>query len=178
MKRVSDIIGMAVVDSKGSPVGEVERVICSRTRGRVLGITLKRKRPGRGRTTVYYRDILSFGDDLLIINDRAPARDLDMPDISRTVEGEDITGYLVLTADGKEIGVIKDTVIGENSGIIEGYMVAGDLFEDLIKGRKLLRLDNTAAVGKGCVVLDTVEIDSLDSPGGLENLLKLNNQKQ
>jgi uncharacterized protein YrrD len=178
LKRVSDIIGMTVVDSKGSPIGEVERVICSRTRGRVLGITLKRKRPGRGRAVVHYRDILSFGDDLLIVHDRAPGRDLDMPDIGRPEDGEDITGYLVLTADGREIGVIKDTVIGENSGTIEGYIIAGDLFEDLIKGRKLLRLDNTAAVGKGCVVLDTVEIDSLDSPGGLENLLKLNNQKQ
>lgn len=178
MKRVSDIVGMTVVDSKGSPVGEVERVICSRTRGRVLGISLKSKMPGRGKTIVHYRDILSFGDDLLIINDRASGRDLDMPDISRPVEGEDITGYSVLTADGREIGVIKDTVIGETSGTIEGYIIAGDLFEDLIKGRKLLRLDNTAAVGKGCVVLDTIEVGSLDSPGGLENILKLNNQKQ
>ena len=178
LKRVSDIIGMTVVDSKGSPVGEVERVICSRSRGRVLGISLKRKRSGRGSTVVHYRDILSFGDDVLIINDKAAGRDQDMPDISRPMEGEDITGYLVLTADGREIGVIKDTVIGENSGVIEGYMVAGDLFEDLIKGRKFLRLDNTAAVGKGCVVLDTIEVGSLDSPGGLENLLKLNNQKQ
>lgn len=178
LKRVSDIIGMTVVDSKGSPVGEVERVICSRTRGRVLGITLKRKRQGKGSTVVHYRDILSFGDDILIINDRAPGRDLDMPDIGRPVEGEDITGYSVLTADGREIGMIRDTVIGENSGTIEGYIVAGDLFEDLIKGRKLLRLDNTAAVGKGCVVLDTIEVGSLESPGGFENLLKLNNQKQ
>jgi uncharacterized protein YrrD len=175
LKRVSDIVGMKVVDSKGSSVGEVERVICSRTRGRVLGIALKRKRTGREKI-VHYRDILSFGDDLLIISDRAVGRNPDGPEISRPVEGEDITGYLVLTANGKEIGVVKDTVIGENSGTIEGYMVAGDLFEDLLKGRKILRLDKTVTVGNGCVVLDTLEPENFKSPGGLENLLKLNDK--
>lgn|GEM_PF-2896046 len=174
LKRVSDIVGMTVVDSKGSPVGEVARVLCSRTRGRVLGIIVKRRRLARGGTVVHYKDILSFGDDLLIINDKSAGQNRDIPDISSPAEGEDVTGYSVITADGRELGVIRDTVIGESNGSIEGYLVAGDLFEDLLRGRKLLKLERSAVVGKGTVVLgDGAAADGTVKSGGLENLLRL-----
>ncbi|MGI6703427.1 MAG: PRC-barrel domain-containing protein [Clostridia bacterium] len=175
MKRVSDIVGMKVVDSEGSPVGEVARVLCSRTRGRVLGIEVKKRKYARGGTVVHYRDILSFGDDLLIINDKNTGPNRDIPDIGSPGEGEDIIGYSVITADGSDMGIIRDTVIGEANGNIEGYLVAGDLFEDLLRGRKLLKLDKTEVVGKRTVVLgDGAIADEAVKSGGLENLLRFN----
>ncbi len=176
MKRISDIVGMEVVDSKGNPMGEVEKVICSRTRERVMGIILKRKRFAKGNAMVHYKDILSFGDDLLIVNDRVLTKPSEIPpDISRALEEKDITGYSVLTAEGKEIGAIRDTVISEANGRLEGYLVAGDLFEDLMKGRKILKLERSAIVGNGFITLEDNNTDDMGKKsGGLTNLLKIN----
>ncbi len=175
MKRISDIVGMAVVNSEGNPMGEVDRVLCSRIRGRVMGIILKRKKISRNNAIVHYKDILSFGDDLLIINGRLLSQPSNIPEIDHALEEEDIMGYSVLTAEGREIGEVRDTVINEASGNIEGYLVAGDLYEDLMKGRKVLKLDKSAIVGNGSVILDGNEAaDRSQKPGGLENLLKLN----
>lgn len=176
MKKVSDIIAMEVVDSGGNPIGEVERVLCSRTRGRIMGITLKQRRPVRGNAVIHYKDILSLGDDLIIVNNRSTAGDgSDHGEMDRGAENEDVTGYTVLNADGKEMGKITDTVISEANGSIEGYLVAGDLFVDLIEGRKLLRLERSAIVGNGSIMLDhEAEGKDLQKKGGLKSLLKLN----
>ena len=180
MKKVSDIVGMEVVDSKGGTIGEVEEVLCSRARGRIMGIIIKRKKPARGQAIVHYKDILSFGDDLLIVNDRLTKNNADIPpDIVRTLEEEDITGYTVITAEGKELGTISDVMISDANGSIEGYLVAGDLFDDLVKGRKMLRLERTAVVGNGYITLDDNNTDrSVHETGGLKNILKLNEKNK
>ena len=176
MKKVSDIVGMEVVDSKGGAIGEVEGVLCSRARGRIMGIKIRRKKPARGQAIVHYKDILSFGDDLLIINDRLITNSADIPpEIGRVLEEEDVTGYTVLTVEGKELGTISDVMISEANGSIEGYLVAGDLFDDLVKGRKMLRLERTAMVGNGHITLDENSTGrSVHETGGLKNIFKLN----
>lgn len=176
MKKMSEIIGLKIVDSKGNFIGEVEKVVYSRSNGRVLGIIFHKGKIIRDIAAVLFKDIQNIGQDAIIIMDGDILVDpFKIVGISNVLEKEqDIVGYPVLTVDGTEIGEVKDIVIDEIRGNIQGYILSGDFIEDLMEGRKMLKLDNCVTVGKGAVIVDNCRSDSnsFSQSGGLKNLLK------
>lgn len=175
MKKISDIAGMKVLDSRGKLIGEVEKVVYSRSRNKIPGIILKRNRLIKNHTAVQFKDIISFGGDVLIINPNSTVNPSNVVEISRIFEEElDITGYRVYTSEGIEIGTIKDLLFDETSGVVQGYLLAGDFVEDLMNGRKILRLDDISIIGEGTIILNNGSVDYSALPNsGLKNLLGL-----
>lgn len=172
MKKISQIVGMPVIDAKGNLIGEVERVVYSKKRGRVLGVIFKKGRIVRDKVAVRYRDIISIGQDVMIIKDGpCLVNPYSVVEISNALEEEDIIGYPVINSEGKEIGIIKDIIFSEQKGSIEGFVVARDLIEDLIEGRKVLKPGEGIVAGNGAVLV-SMQLDSGNNQktGGLKNI--------
>lgn len=168
MKKISEIIGMKVLDSKGSFAGEVERVVYSRNRRRIVGLLMKKGRIAGRAEAVLYRDIISIGDSIIIVAQNAAMDSGSSAEIERTIqENSDITGHRVFTSDGKEVGMVKDVVFNENGGSVEGYILAGDFVDDLLNGRKVFKLTDNAVIGEGSIILGSggLDCDSLSNSG-------------
>jgi len=177
LKKMSEIIGMNVVDANGNFIGEVEKMVYSRSRKRILGIFFRKGRIIKDKVAILFKDILSIGPDAIIIKGSwvlvNPSKIVEMSNVIE--EEQDIVGYPVLTVDGTQIGEIKDIVLDETHGNIEGYILSGDFIEDLMQGRRILKFDDIVTVGEEAVIVDNHQTDSRNysQGGGLKNLLKL-----
>ncbi len=178
MKKISEVLGMRIVDEEGNIIGEAEKVIYSRSNGRVVGIIFRTGRILKGEAAVLFKDIQSIGRDAIIIKKgrSAVADPMRIVGIANVLEKEqDIMGYPVFTADGTELGEIKDIVFDEVRGDIRGYMLAGGLFEDIMEGRRILNYSDKITVGDGAVIVDDHRLDTFShsQDSGLKNILKL-----
>ncbi|MDI6705316.1 MAG: PRC-barrel domain-containing protein [Bacillota bacterium] len=172
---MSEIVGMKVLDSKGGFAGEVETVVYSRNRRRIVGLLLKRGKLARSMGAVLYRDIVSIGDSVIIVAQNAVMNPGSSAEIERTMqEDSDIIGHRVFTSEGKEIGMVKDVVFNENGGSVEGYILAGDFIDDLLNGRKMFKLTDNAVIGEGSIILNGERSDfSTLSNSGLKSIFGL-----
>jgi uncharacterized protein YrrD len=154
LKKIADILGMRVVDNRGNLVGSIEKAVFTRDRSRLLGVLVKAGRMSKNTLAIRFQDIISIGDDAVIINQGAAVDPSRLVEIANALdEHVNITGYNVYTDSGDQMGTIKDIMIDERSGKVQGFLVAADLIEDLVNGRRMLTLDQRAVISEDRVII-------------------------
>jgi uncharacterized protein YrrD len=154
LKKIADMMGMRVIDSQGNTVGTIGQAVFTRNRNRLLGILVRTGKMAKSTLAIQFKDILSIGDDAVIVNRGSAIDPSGVVEISNALEeGNDITGYSVYTHRGDQMGTIKDIMIDERTGKVQGFLMAADLMEDLMNGRRMLKLDQSAVISEDNVII-------------------------
>ena len=177
MKKLSEIIGMRIIDEMGNAIGEVEKVVYSKSRRKIVAINFYKGRFRKSIVSVPFKDIQNIGNTEIIIREGSIIKDnTNFSSYNLSDEEEcELIGYRVITEDGKEIGEVRDIIIDEIYGSIYGYILSEDFFDDLFEGRKLLRFDENIIIGDGALIIQNYDytIDNIYRNGGLKSFLGL-----
>ncbi len=147
-------------------MGEVRDLLIGRRGDRLSGLRVVCT--GRfALKSLRFRDIHSLGEDAVIVHD---ATALLSPSRVRAVEagarGPDaVIGKPVITADGRDLGIIDDIVIDPVAGKVTGYEVSGGLVTDLVDGKLILPVPPGMRVGQDAVLIPADWAAKLFHPG-------------
>jgi uncharacterized protein YrrD len=129
MTTFQDAHGVPVLAKESAEqVGAVEHFVVAQ--GRVRAIHIAGGKHGR---LVDWADVISFGDDAVVVASESVVRDATDDREARALRGElDLVGKRVLTDIGDELGDIADVTFDAEDGTIlslrvdDGSTVAGD----------------------------------------------------
>lgn len=135
-----DVVGlMAYCQTTGAGVGRVAEVLCARGAERVIGFVLEGR--GRRRRVVPFEEVAAVGPSAVLLRDAivlAAGEGPRLREVRRRTEA--VIGRRVLTADGRELGIVDDLVFDGNGRVL-GFRVSGGLLADLLSGQGFLPAD-------------------------------------
>lgn len=157
MRRAIDVIGSKVMNVKsGQFIGRVEDLLFDRE-GRLQGLLLTKKRWFQKIPFLPISEVLSIGEDVVTIH-KDPDRNKE--DVSsewvHMKNGEyKMLGIPVVTANGKQLGLLEDVYFQEELGTIIGYEISDGFFSDVMEGRRTIKKPNKLLIGKDAFIVDT-----------------------
>ncbi|NMD70598.1 photosystem reaction center subunit H [Bacillus sp. DNRA2] len=157
MRTFSLVKGLPVFDLKnGEKLGDVCD-LCISSDGKVEGLLLKKKSMFHKMNRVDISNIVSLGPDGVMVNrPQAIEPILDPPDF--TIEHQHkLTGKVVMTAEGENLGLVEDVYFLEELGTIVGYECTDGFFSDLKEGKRVVKTVQPPAIGKDTII---VNVDS------------------
>ena len=167
MRTRRGIIGLPVISLEtGTRVGEVRDLLIGRRGDRLSGLRVVCK--GRfALKSLRFKDIHSVGEDAVIIHDRsallAPSR---VRAREAGARGPDaVIGKRVLTADGRDLGLVDDIVIDERAGRVIGYQISAGFLADVVDGKMILPLPPGLKIGQDTVIIPAEWAEKVSRPG-------------
>lgn len=172
MRHGKEVVGMSVVTcDKGHELGRVKDLIVHRVQNRVVGLLMRQGGWFQHARVLPLSDVLSFGADAIMVpSEKAVVESEQVPDIQRILEQKKMLGGTILmTANGNEIGKVKDVRFDENSGSIEGFEVVTGGVADANSARAFLPAGQDVVVGEGAVLVSDDAAERLmQVAGGVE----------
>lgn len=175
MKRASEILGLPVISAdNGKKIGIIKEVLFDKNTKSVVGFLLEPKSFASRKNVVLKKDVLSLGDDALIINDEANIvnlREVDKKSITKS-KNNSLIGLRVLTKKGEDLGVVKDVLFDPRFGTIDGVLLSDGLLQDIVNGRNLLPLFGKVEFGDENILVEKEAVEEiLDQHKGIKNIL-------
>ncbi|HEX3028974.1 MAG TPA: PRC-barrel domain-containing protein, partial [Clostridia bacterium] len=142
MERYSEVLGLPVICvENGKKIGIIEDVIfCPKTK-ETRAFILQRKGCSIDRKVILVKDVLSLGNDALIVNDCTCAKNFKTVKNSEELKNRgDIQGLKIYSKNGENVGTVKDILFDYRTGTIEGVEISDGLIQDIVQGRRILPL--------------------------------------
>jgi uncharacterized protein YrrD len=155
--RAAELVKRPVVTLAGKDVAQIKDVIYASADGELAGFTLN----GRGmfsgpmRKTLPWQSVHGLGPDAVMITDEDKLADRKALSGEREGAGGGVLGSRVLTAGGRELGVVTDLILAVNEGATDavGYEISPS--DDAAPRRQFVPLPDTMAVsGEALIVPD------------------------
>jgi uncharacterized protein YrrD len=70
----------------------------------------------------------------------------------------------VITTGGRELGVVMDVYVNENTGVVEAYDVAGPAFTRLLQRRSILSQSADVTVGPDALIVSEDAARDFENP--------------
>ncbi|TLM99046.1 hypothetical protein FDZ73_22480, partial [bacterium] len=139
----------------GEELGEVKELLYDSRERRLLGFIITDGGWVRKAKAVLLPQVREITDTAVVVEDRSFVRDVG--EIGELLTAtRDVKGFILITADGRELGIIQDLVISPASGIIEGYELSDGVIDDLLKGRTTVNISGQVdIIGEQVIVTDT-----------------------
>ena len=162
MRRAKELLGMPIISrTKGEIIGEVDDILFDSLSGELKILIIKNVEKSYTKIDNIYK----IGEDLIVIEDRNLLYSESLDEVEKLASlnsGQNtILGEEVITSDGKEIGAVKDIVIDEKNYKMAGYEISGGIFNDLLKGRNILPMDNNYVQGEDAVILEDNDLKEI-----------------
>lgn len=174
MQRYSEVIGLPVISiENGKKVGSIGDVIFSPLTKEIIGFSLEKRGCEIGIRGVLLKDVVSLGNDALIIKDFTCIAKLkkNKPLANNKKPGE-VRGLKIYTRTGEDLGVVKDVLFDYKTGVIEGFEISDGLLQDIVKGRNILPLFGKVEFSDESILVDKEAIEEMTATGGgIKNLL-------
>lgn len=155
MRKGRQLLSLPVVEAlTGEGLGEVKELLYDIRECQLKGFVVADGGWLRGAKAVLLPQVQEITDTAVVVEDRSSVRDV------REIEGLpsvgcNVKGYNLITADGRELGIIQDLVISPDSGKIEGYELSDGVIDDLLKGRiTVVVAGRVDIVGEQVIVTD------------------------
>lgn len=153
--RRSAVVGLpAVGQSDGRMAGRVADLLFSSRADRVIGLLLTGGTWWR-RRLIPYEEVAAIGPAAVML--RSPVvlsgHSTGVRRLRRRYAP--LLGMRVLTADGRDVGVVDDLYFDPRDGRISGYVVSGGLWEDLRRGPGLLPVERVRRQPDGTVLVES-----------------------
>jgi len=171
MQKFKNVIGLPVVCVEdGKKVGRVGDITFSPKSKGVLAIILEKKGMELCRKAIAIEDVVSLGNDAVIVNDVSCIKKLWKKDM---VDNKEIKGLHIYTKEGKDMGVVEDILFDYKKGTIEALEISDGIFSDIFTGRKILPLFGKVEFGEDSILAGEEAIEEMISTGGgINNRLK------
>jgi uncharacterized protein YrrD len=166
MRRVSEYVGKSIVAAdSGEKVGTVADVLVDADAGRIVGVIV-----GGGLLTseqvLPYADVQVMGGDAVIVTSRERvigAREWRETG-SDAARAKTYKNKRVITTGGRELGIVKDVYVNENTGVVEAYDVAGPAFTRLLQRRSILSQSADVTVGPDALIVSEGAAGEFEHP--------------
>ncbi len=179
--RYSEVLNLPVICAdNGRKAGIVKDILFSTGDRQVKALLLEQRRLSSKRRIIWFDDMVSLGDDAVIVGSSDCVADMDRTSF-REAFGEEtspigdeggLIGTKVYSKAGDEVGVIRDVMFDPVTGRIEGFEISDGLLQDVIHGRKVLPLLGKAEFGREFAVVDKEAVDEMkETGGGIRNRL-------
>jgi uncharacterized protein YrrD len=156
MRQGQEVVGMSVVTrDNGHEVGRVKDLIVHRAKNRVLGLLMARGGWFQHARVLPLSEVLSFGvNAILVPSDTVVVEAEQVPEIQVVLDQKKmLCGTVLMTANGNEIGRVKDVRFDEHSGKVEGFEVLSGIFVDATSDRVFLPADQNVNVREDVVLV-------------------------
>lgn len=147
--------GICVYEIKsGSKVGEVNDLIISSTSDSVQSLLVKQGMLLKKTYLLDIQDIASFGTEGVMIEDRTLLKPLKKGSASSITFCRGLTGNMLLSSDGEQLGLIEDVYFKEELGTIVGYQCSDGFFSDITEGKRVIKTDEPLQYGKDAIIVN------------------------
>lgn len=164
MQKFKSVLGLPVVCVEdGKKIGRVGNITFSpKTKG-VLAIILERKGMELCHKAIAIEDVVSLGNDAVIVNDISCIRKLRKKDM---VDSKDLKGLHIYTKEGRDLGVVEDILFDYKKATIEALEISDGLFADVFTGRSVIPLFGKVEFGEDSILVGEEAIEEMISTGG------------
>ncbi len=175
MRKYSDVLGLPVISAKdGIMIGTLKDVVFCRNNKGVLGFILEKVSHNIKGNVILLRDVLSLGNDALIIDD--PDNLIEYRKLKKTpemLERMQLRGFRIYTHSGEDIGIVQDIFFDYKTGKVEGVQVSDGLVQDLLVGRSILPFFGKIEIGNENILVDNEAVEEMmNTGGGIRNRLE------
>lgn len=164
MQKFKNVVGLPVVCVEdGKKVGRVSDIIFSPESKGVLAIILEKKGMELCRKAIAIKDVVSLGDDAVIVSDITCIKKVTKKDF---VQNRALQGLHIYTKNGKDLGVVMDVIFDYQNATIEAFEISDGLIADIFTGRKILPLFGKVEFGEDSILVGEEAIDEITTTGG------------
>lgn len=166
--RYSGILGLPVICARdGIKIGTLKDVAFNKDNKGIAAFMLEKGSHNVKGNVILLRDVLSLGNDALIID--SPDCLLDSWKFRKSFEIQDkvqLRGFKIYTQEGNDIGIVQDVFFDYRTGKIEAVQVSDGLFQDLLNGRNILPFFGRVKIGRDNILVDNEAVEEMSSTGG------------
>jgi uncharacterized protein YrrD len=138
----------------GSKVGEVNDLIISATSDSVQSLLVKQGTLVKRTALLDIQDVTSFGSDGVMIENRTLLRPIKRGSDSSVAFCRGLSGNMLLSSEGEQLGLIEDVYFMEELGTIVGYQCSDGFFSDIIEGKRVIKTDEPLQYGKDAIIVN------------------------
>lgn len=162
MKKVSELIGMPVLDGdKDVIMGYVRDVFIDQKGKKILFCKIEKKRWRGIAEKLYFDDILSYGERALVVASVVPNKKAQDPEKNVLSMQEDILDIEVISRKGQFGGILKDFIFNELTGNIEAGIISSGFIEDCVAGRKTFPVFGNISFSDDYLIVEQEAIDEI-----------------
>lgn len=130
MVKASEVIGRKVVAREGGEeIGKIKDFVVDPTGKQVIGFVISEGLLS-GSKVASWSAMQALGPDSIVLTTRGDVvKTSEAPDLKAVLDlGLTVRGLPLQSTEGKELGKIEDFLFDEQTGVIEGFELAGGLF--------------------------------------------------
>jgi uncharacterized protein YrrD len=175
----SQVIGLKVITKNtGEQIEAVKDILYSSSDHKVHGLLLKSEGLFSNGKVILIADVLSIGENAIIIESKDALRDLsELPESLSSLAKSDnyLTETNIVTESGHELGTVSDILFNPESGLVEEFEVSQGAIKNVSSGIKTIRPQDIITVGKDAtIVADNARqaIEDQAAAGGVKGAMK------
>lgn len=147
--------GVSVYEKEsGSKVGEVNDLIISATSDSVQFLLVKQGMLVKRTAQLDIQDVTSFGSDGVMIEDRTLLKPIKRGSDFSIAFCRSLSGNMLLSTEGEQLGLIEDVYFMEELGTIVGYQCSDGFFSDIKEGKRVIKTDEPLQYGKDAIIVN------------------------
>jgi uncharacterized protein YrrD len=168
LKKYSDVLGLPVISAKdGMRIGVLKDIIFCKDNKGIQGFILEKDNLGFKGNVVLLRNVLSLGNDALIIE--SPDCLVEYRKFRKACDIQEdvrLRGLKIYTQSGEHIGIVQDVLFDYKTGKVEGVQVSDGLVQDLLMGRKILPFLGKVEIGSMNILVENEAVEEMINTGG------------
>lgn len=168
LHRYSEVLGLPVICIDGGKrLGTIEDIVFDTEEKDVRAFLLEHKGVELKKKAVMLKDVLSLGNDAVIIADHSCVADFkkEKDSVGKKDEGY-IIGLRIFTKDGDDLGMVKDVIFDWKTGRIEGFEISDGILQDIINGRKIMPLLGRVEFAEENILVEKEAVEEMEITGG------------
>lgn len=168
IRKYSDVLGLPAISAKnGMKLGTVKDVAFCKDNKGVIGFILEKDVHSLKGNVVLLRDVLSLGNDALIIDESNGLMEYrKFKKTPEMLEQMHLRGFKIYTHSGDDIGIVQDILFDYRTGKVEGVQVSDGLVQDLLMGRNILPFLGKVEIGDMNILVDNEAVEEMMHTGG------------
>lgn len=158
MRTFSLLKGLPVIELKtGEKIAEVTDISVTKD-GNVTGLLVKKGGFIKRTFLLKVRDVVSYGGDGVMIQNGNVFEPVQTPPEFTFEHHERLSGRMMLSQDGNELGLLQDVYFLEEVGTIVGYELTDGFFSDITDGKRVIKTVTPPAIGKDAIIVNVENI--------------------
>jgi uncharacterized protein YrrD len=174
LKKYSEVLGLPVITANdGIKIGNLKDIVFRRDSKAVEAFILEKGFRTINGNVILLRDVLSLGNDAIIID--SPNCLLELRNFKKSYvmrQRAQLRGLRIYTQSGDDLGIVQDILFDYQTGRVEGVQVSDGWVQDIIQGRNILPFLGKIEIGEENLLVNNEAVEEMiSSKGGLRNRL-------
>ncbi len=168
MERLSEVVGLPVISAEnGKKVGTVANLIFCPQRRRLEAVLLVPEGYLSGEMVILLKDVLNIGRDAVITSSSSCISAMKAVQTEGELEETGkLEGLKIYSRAGEDLGVVKDVLFDQKTGLVEGVEVSDGIIQDIIQGRRVIPLFGKVEFGGDILLVDREAVEESEETGG------------